>query len=159
MKTNAVRFLESRGAAFELLSYDVDEEDLSAAAVAAKTGQDLERVYKTLALRGERAGVFLCVVPGGEELDLRKAAKASGEKAVELLPLKELLGATGYVRGGCSPLATKKPLPVFVEEAAQLHDRISVSGGARGLQIVIAPESLLEALGAQGSEARYADLV
>ncbi|HOX18947.1 MAG TPA: YbaK/EbsC family protein, partial [Spirochaetales bacterium] len=91
MKTNAVRFLEARGAAFELRSYEVDEEDLSAAAVAAKTGQDLERVYKTLALRGERLGVFLCVVPGGEELDLRKAAKAAGEKSVELLPLRELL--------------------------------------------------------------------
>ncbi|MBP7095261.1 MAG: Cys-tRNA(Pro) deacylase [Spirochaetia bacterium] len=159
MKTNAVRFLEARGAAFELIPYEVDEEDLSAAAVAAKTGQDLERVYKTLALRGERSGVFLCVVPGGEELDLRKAAKAAGEKAVELLPLKELLGATGYVRGGCSPLGTRKPLMVLMEEAAQLHERVSVSAGARGLQLLIAPDALMDALAAQGSEARYADLV
>lgn len=159
MKTNAVRFLEARGAPFELLSYEVDEEDLSAAAVAAKTGQDLERVYKTLAVRGEGAGVFLCVIPGGEELDPRKAAKALGEKSVELLPLRELLGATGYVRGGCSPLATKKPLPVLVEETAQLHEAISVSAGARGLQLVIAPGTLMEALKDQGSEARYADLV
>ncbi len=159
MKTNAVRFLEARGAAFELRSYEVDEEDLSAAAVAAKTGQDLERVYKTLALRGERLGVFLCVVPGGEELDLRKAAKAAGEKSVELLPLRELLASTGYVRGGCSPLGTKKPLAVLVEEAAQLHEVISVSAGARGLQLVLAPDTLMDALAAQGSAARYADLV
>lgn len=159
MKTNAVRFLEARGAAFELRSYEVDEEDLSASAVAAKTGQPLESVYKTLALRGERSGVFLCVVPGDAELDLRKAAKAAGEKAVELLPLRELLGATGYVRGGCSPLGTKKPFMVLIEEAAQLHERVSVSSGARGLQLVLAPETLMDALAAQGSEARYADLV
>jgi len=150
-KTNALRIAEALGIAHRVITYDVDESDLSAAAAAAKIGLPAERVFKTLALRGERAGLFLCCVPGDAEVDLRKAARASGDKAVEMLPLRELQDATGYVRGGCSPIGTKKPLPVYVDETAQLFDEISVSAGARGLQMVVAPSELIRALEGRAS--------
>ena len=155
-KTNALRILESRGIAHRVFEYEVDESDLSASAVAAKVGLDPERVFKTLALRGEKSGVFLCCVPGDAELDLKKAARAAGDKAVAMLALKELLPATGYVRGGCSPVGTKKDYPVYVDETAQLFDEISVSAGARGIQVLLAPDLLLLAL---GDRASYADLI
>ena len=155
-KTNALRILESRGIAHRVFEYEVDESDLSASAVAAKVGLDPERVFKTLALRGEKSGVFLCCVPGDAELDLKKAARAAGDKAVAMLALKELLPATGYVRGGCSPVGTKKDYPVYVDETAQLFDEISVSAGARGIQVLLAPDLLLRAL---GDRASYADLI
>ncbi|HOX33468.1 MAG TPA: Cys-tRNA(Pro) deacylase [Spirochaetales bacterium] len=155
-KTNALRILESRGIAHRVFEYEVDESDLSASAVAAKVGLDPERVFKTLALRGEKSGVFLCCVPGDAELDLKKAARAAGDKAVAMLALKELLPTTGYVRGGCSPVGTKKDYPVYVDETAQLFDEISVSAGARGIQVLLAPDLLLRAL---GDRASYADLI
>jgi len=154
-KTNALRIVEALGIAHRVLSYEVDEEDLSATTSAAKLGIEPERVFKTLALRGEKAGVFLCCVPGDAEVDLKKAARAAGDKSAEMLPLKELLPATGYVRGGCSPVGTKKPFPVYVDETAQLFDEISVSAGARGMQILLAPADLLLALEGRAS---YADL-
>jgi Cys-tRNA(Pro)/Cys-tRNA(Cys) deacylase len=162
-KTNVIRIIEGLGIAHRSLAYEVDEDDLSAESAARKIGLEPERVFKTLALRGDRSGVFLCCVPAGAELDLKKAARVSGNKAVELLPLKELQPATGYVRGGCSPIGTKKRLPVFVDETAMLYDEISVSAGARGLQVLLAPGDLLRAVDGQpgpaGVPAALADLV
>jgi Cys-tRNA(Pro)/Cys-tRNA(Cys) deacylase len=155
-KTNVTRLLESRGVAHRVVTYEVDLADLSAAHAAEKTGLPPEQVFKTLALRGPKDGVFLCCIPGDAELDLKKAAKAAGEKSVEMLPLKELTAATGYLRGGCSPIGTKRAYPVFVDETAQLFDEISVSAGARGSQVVLAPDDLLAVLEGRAS---YADLI
>lgn len=153
MTTNALRLVRSMGIRAEAIEYEVDESDLSAASVAARLGLDPDRVFKTIAVRGPKAGPFLCVVPGSAEVDLKKAAKAAGEKSAEPLPLRELEPLTGYVRGGCSPVGTKKPLPVFIDETAALWDTISVSAGARGLQMVLAPDDLARASGAS-----FADL-
>lgn len=155
-KTNAQRILEGLKIPHRVLEYEVDEEDLSAGAVAAKLGLPEEMVFKTLALRGEASGVFLCCVPGAAELDLKKAAKASGNRKVEMLPLKELEPTTGYVRGGCSPIGTKKRFPVYVDETIQLFEEISLSAGRRGAQLLLAPADLMAALGEAGS---YADLI
>ncbi len=126
----------------------VDESDLSAVSVAAKLGIPPERVFKTLALRGAKNGVFLCCIPGDAEVDLKKAARASGEKSVDLLPLRELEPTTGYVRGGCSPIGTKRPFPVFIDETATLFDEISVSAGERGPQMLLSPADLAAAANA-----------
>lgn len=155
-KTNAQRILEGLKIAHRVLEYGVDEDDLSAGAVAAKLGLPGELVFKTLALRGEASGVFLCCVPGEAELDLKKAAKASGNRKVEMLPLRELEPTTGYVRGGCSPIGTKKRFPVYVDETIQLFEEISLSAGRRGAQLLLAPADLMAALGEAGS---YADLI
>ncbi len=154
MKTNAMRVLEGAGLPYRAASYDVDEDDLSAGAVAEKIGMPLERVFKTLAGRGDDGEVRFFVIPGDAELDLKKAAKASGAKAVALLPLKELLPVTGYVRGGCSPIGAKKPFPVYIEEGAQLYEEISVSAGVRGTQMILSPAAL-----AIAANATFADLV
>lgn len=153
MTTNALRIVRSLGLTVETLEYEWSEDDLSAAAAAAKLGLDPDRVFKTIAVRGARVGPFLCVVPGSAEVDLKKAAKAAGDKSVEPLPLKELEPLTGYVRGGCSPVGTKKPLPVFIDETAQLWETVSVSAGARGLQMILSPADL-----AKASRATFADL-
>jgi Cys-tRNA(Pro)/Cys-tRNA(Cys) deacylase len=150
-KTNALRILDGLGIAHRVVEYDVDEDDLSAVSAAAKIGVPPERVFKTLALRGERAGVFLCCVPGDAEVDLKKAARAIGDKSVEMLPLKELLPTTGYVRGGCSPVGAKKPFSVCIDETAQLFDEISVSAGTRGMQVLLAPADLIRALDGRAS--------
>jgi Cys-tRNA(Pro)/Cys-tRNA(Cys) deacylase len=154
-KTNALRIAEALGVAHRVVSYEADEADLSATSAAAKIGIPAERVFKTLALRGERVGLFLCCVPADAEVDLRKAAKAAGDKAVDMLPLKELQEATGYVRGGCSPIGTKRALPVYIDETATLFDEVSVSAGARGLQMIVAPSELVRALEGRAS---FADL-
>lgn len=162
-KTNALRILEALGIAHRTLAYEVDEEDLSAETAAAKLGLPAERVFKTLALRGDRTGVFLACVPAACELDLRKAALASGNKAVDLLPLKELQAVTGYVRGGCSPIGTKRKFAVYIDETATLWDEVSVSAGMRGLQALLAPADLLRAAndqpGAPSVGASFSDLV
>lgn len=162
-KTNAIRILESLLIPFRTLAYEVDESDLSAETAAAKIGIEADRVFKTLALRGEQTGIFLCCVPADAEVDLKKAARASGNKAVDMLPLKELQPTTGYVRGGCSPIGTKKKFPVFVDETAQLFDEISVSAGQRGLQVLLAPPDLVRAAseqpGAASISACFADIV
>jgi Cys-tRNA(Pro)/Cys-tRNA(Cys) deacylase len=155
-KTNVTRLLEARGIAHRVATYEVDLSDLSAVHAALKVGLPAEQVFKTLALRGARGEVFLCCVPGDSEVDLKKAAKAAGEKSVLMLPLKELTAATGYLRGGCSPIGTKRDYPVFVDETAQLFDEISVSAGARGTQVILAPDDLLAVL---GGRAAYADVV
>ncbi len=154
-RTNVTRLLDSLGIAHRVATYEVDPEDLSAESAALKAGIPAGRVFKTLALRGDRGGIFLACVPGDAEIDLRKAAAAAGEKSVALLPLKELLAATGYQRGGCSPLGTKRAYPVLIDESASELDEISVSAGARGSQILLSPADLLRALGGRAS---YADL-
>jgi Cys-tRNA(Pro)/Cys-tRNA(Cys) deacylase len=155
-KTNVTRLLETKGVAYRVVVYEVDLSDLSATHAAEKVGLPAEQVFKTLALRGPKNGILLCCVPGDAEVDLKKAAKVSGEKSVEMLSLKELQPATGYLRGGCSPIGTKRAYPVFIDETAQLFDEISVSAGARGSQVVLAPGDLIEVL---DGRAGYADLI
>lgn len=148
-KTNAARHLDTLGIPYELISYPVDEDDLGAQHVAAATGQNLAQIYKTLVLRGERTGYFVCVIPGAAELDLKLAAKAAGDKSCQMLHVKELFPLTGYLRGGCSPLGMKKLFPTFIHEDCILWDYIFVSAGLRGLQIKINPQDLLKAVPAQ----------
>ena len=147
-KTNAVRLLETAGVAFELVPYTVDENNLAADHVAAELGEPIEQVFKTLVLRGDRNGLFVCVMPGNMEIDLKMAAQISGNKSAAMIHMKELLPETGYIRGGCSPIGMKKPLPTFVHESALLYDYIYVSAGVRGLQFKINPEALIDFIGA-----------
>lgn len=146
-KTNAVRLLEKAGVTFETKEYPVDEEHLDARHVADSVGEDISLVFKTLVLKGERTGLFVCVIPGAEEVDLKKAARAAGDKKAEMLPMKELLPATGYIRGGCSPVGMKKPLPTFFHVSALDHPKIYVSAGQRGMQLIIAPQDLIKFVG------------
>ena len=147
-KTNAARLLDRAGIAYELIPYTVDENDLAATHVAAELGEDIATVFKTLVLRGDRTGHFVCVVPGDSEVDLKAAAKVSGNKKCDLIPMKELLPTTGYIRGGCSPIGMRKPFPTFIHETCTLHPHIYISAGVRGLQIRIAPSDLLRFTGA-----------
>ncbi len=148
-KTNAVRLVEDQGFVCELRSYEVDENDLGAENVASKVGLPLPQVFKTLVARGDRTGVLVVCVPGDGELDLRKLAAASGNKRVELVPLKDLQPLTGYLRGGCSPLGMKKTYPTFLDASAFDHPRIAVSAGVRGLQMLLDPHNLQIATGAR----------
>jgi len=147
-KTNAARLLDAAGISYGLVPYSYTEDDLSAQHVAAELGEDIEQVFKTLVLRGDRTGCFVCVIPGDFEVDLKVAARISGNKSCEMLHLKELLPTTGYIRGGCSPIGMKKPFPTFIHESALLHDFIYISAGVRGLQIKIAPQDLIDYIGA-----------
>ncbi len=148
MKTNAVRILDGLGIAYRLLSYDVDPDDLAAESVARKIGLDPAQVFKTLVARGDRHGVCLAVVPGDEQLDLKALAHLTGDRKVDTVSLKEVQPLTGYIRGGVTALACKKPYPVFVDETVELFDEISISAGMRGLQIVLAPADYLRAVNA-----------
>ena len=143
-KTNVMRLLEAAGIPFETREYEVDENDLSGVHVANQLGQPVEQVFKTLVLKGEKTGYFVCCIPVAEELDLRKAAKAAGDKKAEMLPMKELLPVTGYIRGGCSPIGMKKKFRTFIDETAVLFENIAVSAGVRGAQIVINCEALAD---------------
>ncbi|HKJ43667.1 MAG TPA: Cys-tRNA(Pro) deacylase [Sunxiuqinia sp.] len=143
-KTNAARLLDSIKIDYELKEYPVNESDLSATTLAAKIGQDVERIFKTLVLRGNANGIFAAVVPGNAEVDLKKAAKVSGNKKAEMVAMKELLPLTGYIRGGCSPLGMKKPYPIFIHESCQQFDFIYVSAGKRGLQLKVSPNDLVK---------------
>lgn len=147
-KTNAMRLLDKAGVAYSALTYHVDENDLAATHVAEQLGEDINQVFKTLVLRGERTGLFVCVIPGTKEVDLRKAARAAGDKKAEMIAMKELLGATGYIRGGCSPIGMKKPLPTFFDSSALRHDFIFVSAGVRGMQLRMHPQELIDFTGA-----------
>ena len=147
-KTNAARLLDAAGISYELVPYEVDENNLDAGHVASQLGEPIEQVFKTLVLRGDRTGLFVCVMPGDMEVDLKVAAKISGNKSCAMIHVKELLPETGYIRGGCSPIGMKKPLPTFVFESALLYDYIYVSAGVRGLQIKIAPQTLMDFIGA-----------
>lgn len=143
-KTNAARLLDRARVDYELVPYTVDENNLAADHVARELGEDINQVFKTLVLSGGSAGHFVCVVPGNREVDLKKAARAAGAKKAEMIHVKELLPLTGYVRGGCSPIGMKKPLPTFFHTTVMDHDHVYVSAGQRGLQLKMSPASLVE---------------
>ena len=148
-KTNAARLLDRVGIRYELREYEVDENDLSAPHVAAAVGMPPEQVFKTLVARGDRTGVLLASIPANAALNLKALAAASGNKKVELVALKEVLPLTGYIRGGVSPLGTRKPYPLYLDETADLWDIVSVSAGLRGCQLLLAPGDLVRVLEAQ----------
>ena len=147
-KTNAARLLDRAKIAYDLIPYTVDENNLAATHVAEELGEDIATVFKTLVLRGDRTGLFVCVIPGDKEVDRKAAAKVSGNKKCEMIPVKELLPLTGYIRCGCSPIGMKKPLPTYFHSTATDHPRIYISAGVRGLQIAIAPADLIAYVGA-----------
>ena len=142
-KTNVARLLDKAKIPYELVPYTVDENNLAADHVAEELGEDINQVFKTLVLHGDRSGHFVCVVPGNTEVDLKKAAKAAGAKKAEMIPMKELLPLTGYIRGGCSPIGMKKPFPTFFHQSALDFEVIFVSAGVRGLQLKINPQDLI----------------
>jgi len=148
-KTNAVRVLDRLGIKYELREYEVDPRDLSAGAVAAKIGLPPEQVFKTLAVRGDRNGIYLAVISGNEDLDFKALAHHTGDRKVDMVPLKEVQAATGYVRGGVTALACKKDYPVYIDKLAEICEVISVSAGVRGLQILLAPEDYIRAVKAR----------
>ncbi len=151
-KTNAARMLDKAKVAYQLIPYEVDENDLSATHVAESLGEDIAQVFKTLVLLGDKTGHLVCVVPGDHEIDLKKAARVSGNKRCEMIAVKELFPLTGYIRGGCSPLGMKKKFPTFIHETLELFDKVYVSAGIRGLQIEIAPKDLIRACDATVSD-------
>lgn len=153
-KTNVARLLDKAKIAYQLVPYEVDENDLSAIHVAKQLGEDIEQVFKTLVLHGDKSGYFVCVIPGDHEVDLKKAAKVSGNKKCEMIPMKELLPLTGYIRGGCSPVGMKKHFPTYIHCTAPQFDKIYVSAGQRGLQIQISPTDLIKE-----TQATVADLI
>lgn len=143
-KTNVARLLDKAKVKYELIPYDVDENDLSAIHVAESLDEDIEQVFKTLVLHGEKSGYFVCVIPGEHEIDLKLAAKVSGNKKCDLIPMKELLPLTGYIRGGCSPIGMKKHFPTYIHASCNDFTYIYVSAGVRGLQIKLAPQDLIK---------------
>lgn len=153
-KTNAARLLDRAGIPYDLIPYAVDENDLAAVHVAEQLGEPVERVFKTLVLEGDRTGHFVCVVPGDREIDLKAAARISGNKKCDLIHVRELLPLTGYIRGGCSPVGMKKQFPTYFHATALDYDTIYVSAGVRGLQFRINPKSLIDY-----TRAQVADLV
>jgi Cys-tRNA(Pro)/Cys-tRNA(Cys) deacylase len=146
MKTNATRILDSLGIAYQLREYDVDPDDLSAESVAAKVGLPAEQVFKTLVVRGDRGGVYLAIIPGNKELDGKALARLTGDRRVELAPLKEVQQLTGYIRGGVTALGTKRDYPVYADETIELFDLISISAGVRGTQVLLGPGDYLRAV-------------
>lgn len=142
-KTNAARLLDKAGIPYELIPYEVDEEHLDAGHVAEQLHEDIRQVFKTLVIRGDRSGIFVCVIPGNREVDLKAAAKISGNKSAAMLHLRELLETTGYIRGGCSPIGMKRNFPTYIDESCLTFDHIYISAGVRGLQIRIAPNDLI----------------
>ena len=143
VKTNAMRLLSVAGITFDTKEYAVDENDLSGVHVAEQLGQPCEQVFKTLVLRGERSGYLVCCIPVNEELDLKKVSISAGEKKVEMIPMKDLLSVTGYIRGGCSPIGMKKKFPTYIDETCILFETIAVSAGVRGAQVIINPDDLV----------------
>lgn len=148
-KTNAMRLLEAAKIPFEIMEYAVDESDLSGVSTARKTGKDPSQIFKTLVFSGEKHGYGVCCIPACEELDLKKTARAFGEKKVEMLHVKDLLKVTGYIRGGCSPVGMKKPFPTVIDETATLFEKIYVSAGVRGIMLGIEPDALADYVGAK----------
>ncbi len=142
-KTNVARLLDKAKVSYQLVPYEVDESDLSATHVADQLGENVEQVFKTLVLHGEKSGHFVCVIPGDCEVDLKKAAKVSGNKKCEMIAVKELLPLTGYIRGGCSPIGMKKHFPTYMHHTVEQFDHVYVSAGQRGLQICVAPADLI----------------
>ena len=151
-KTNAARLLDRAKIAYELVHYEVDENNLAATHVAEQLGEDIATVFKTLVLTGDRTGHLVCVVPGNHEVDLKAAARISGNKKVEMLPMKELLPTTGYIRGGCTSIGMKKRFPTYIHSTALNFPFIYISAGVRGLQIKIVPQDLITFVGAEVGE-------
>ncbi|MGO9338511.1 MAG: Cys-tRNA(Pro) deacylase [Terracidiphilus sp.] len=162
MKTNGARFLESLGIPFEIREYEVDPDDLSAITVARKIGMPAEQVFKTLLVTGGTGpggGIYrFAVIPGDAELDFKKLARAAGLRKAEMAPLKDVQPLTGYIRGGVTLFGARKPFPVYIDETAVLFDKISVSAGARGTQLILSPEDYLRAAQALGVEVQTADI-
>lgn len=152
--TNPMRMLTAAGISFEAVEYAYDESDLSGTHAAAELGLDPDATFKTLVLRGDKNGLFVCCIPVAEEVDLKKAAVISGNKKAEMIHVKELPVLTGYIRGGCSPIGMKKVFPTYIDETAQLFDAIAVSAGVRGQMILLGPDRLKNFIGAA-----YGDLV
>jgi len=142
-KTNAARILDKEKVRYELIQYEADEDDLSAVHVADQLNEPIEKVFKTLVLKGDKTGYFVCIIPGAEEVDLKKAASASGNKNCEMIPMKELLPATGYIRGACSPIGMKKHFPTYIHDTCRKYEQIYVSAGKRGLQLLMDPQDLI----------------
>jgi len=153
-KTNAIRILESQGIRFSTSEYEVNEDELDAISVARKIGADPETVFKTLVTVGDKTGHNVFVIPANCELDLKKAAHASGDKKIDMIKMKDLFSVTGYIRGGCSPIGMKKHFPTFIDETAQLFDDIHVSPGVRGMQVKLSPLDLKNVVNAV-----FADLI
>ena len=151
-KTNVARLLDKAKIDYQLIPYTVDENNLAATHVAEELGEDIATVFKTLVLKGDRTGHFVCVIPGDKEVDLKAAARVSGNKKCDLIPMKELLPTTGYIRGGCTPIGMKKPFPTFIHSTALDFERIYISAGVRGLQIAIHPQALIDFVGATVAE-------
>lgn len=151
-KINAARLLDRAGIGYELIPYTVDPDNLAADHVAEELGEDINRVFKTLVLHGEKSGHFVCVIPGNMEVDLKKAAKVAGAKKAEMIHVKELLPLTGYIRGGCSPIGMKRSFPTFFHSSVLDYDFIYVSAGVRGLQLKIDPRQLVQFCGATVAE-------
>jgi Cys-tRNA(Pro)/Cys-tRNA(Cys) deacylase len=158
MKTNGARFLESLGIHFEIREYEVDLDDLSAMAVAAKIGMPAEQVFKTLLVTGGTNVYRFAVIPGDAELDFKKLARAAGLRKAEMAPLKDVQPLTGYIRGGVTLFGARKPFPVYIDETAILFDKISVSAGSRGTQLILSPQDYLRAAQALDVEVQTADL-
>ena len=148
-KTNAARLLDKAKIAYELIPYEVDENDLSAIHVADSLGENIEQVFKTLVLHGDKNGQFVCVIPGEHEVDLKLAAKASGNKKCDLITMKELLPLTGYIRGGCTPIGMTKPFPTYIHESCLNYPYIYISAGQRGLQLKLDPNDLIKEVHAE----------
>ena len=142
-KTNAARLLDRAKITYELVPYEVDENDLAATHVAESLGEPIERVYKTLVLKGDRNGHFVCIVQGDKEVDLKAAAKVSGNKSAEMIPMKELLPTTGYIRGGCTAIGMKKRFPTFIDTTCTAFDHIFVSAGVRGIQLLLNSKEII----------------
>ena len=143
VKTNVMRILESADIPFRELEYEADDENFSAVNTAGQIGIPPERLFKTLVLRGDKTGLFVCCIPAAEEIDLKKAAKVSGNKSCDMLHVKELLANVGYVRGACSPIGMKKDFPCFFDETAELFEKICISGGKKGVMLELSPEKLI----------------
>lgn len=144
-KTNAARILDRLKIEYQLIPYTVDPDNLAADHVAAELGEEIEKVFKTLVLHGDKTGYIVCVVAGNREVDLKKAAKVSGNKKVEMIPMKDLLNVTGYIRGGCTSIGMKKKFPTYLSADAMNFDKIFVSAGQRGLQLMLSPADLVTA--------------
>ena len=153
-KTNAVRLLEAAGISFRTEEYEVDEEDLSGVHAAEVVGMPPEQMFKTLVAKGDRNGINVFCIPVAESLDLKKAAAISGNKSLEMVHVKDLLGLTGYIRGGCSPVGMKKKYPTYIDESCTLFDAIVVSAGERGHQVLLHPDDL-----ASLTDAKIVDII
>lgn len=148
LKTNVARILDVKKVQYTLVPYVVDENNLAATHIAEQLNEDIAQVFKTLVLRGDKTGLIVCVIPGDKEVDLKKAAKLSGNKKVEMILMKELLPLTGYIRGGCCPIGMKKPFPTWIHSTCTDFEYIYISAGVRGLQLKINPKDLVAVVGA-----------